>query len=315
MNDRLLNVIKICVSVGLLALLIYVLDFQESLAALKQIDVAYLIVAFLLFQVTLVIRAFRWRALLRAVSVDVPYHRLLYLYYVGTFFNTFLPSGFGGDAIKMFELGRYSQRASESVGTVLVDRVAGLAVLCAMGLVVLPFAYPLLPRDAVLLLLVASGGGVLATWLLFQKRLANWLLSLMPGAIRQKLEGLYEAIHTCGTGAIWRAMLISVLFNVILFTVNYFLALSLDVHLSYVYFVAFMPVLSLSMLIPSVGALGTREGAYVLTFGSAGVSEPIAFAMSLGFYVVNVLTGIIGAALYALNALRGLGDKGKVSSD
>ncbi len=306
MSDRLLNVIKICISLALLAVLIWVLDVEASLQALRQIDLGYFAIAFLLYQLTLMIRAKRWGSLLEAVSIEVPYHRLLYLYYVGTFFNTFLPSAFGGDAIKMFELGRYTQRVSESVGTVLVDRVAGLAALCAMGLVVLPFAYPLLPQGTALIALAASGGVVVATWLLFQERLAEIFFSWMPGAVRKKLEEVYDAVHSCGRGAIWQAMLISLAFNLILFTATYCLALALDVRISYLYFVAFMPVISLSMMIPSVGALGTREGAYVLMFGSAGVSEPIAFAMSLSFYIIEVLTGLIGAGLYAVNAVRGL---------
>ena len=60
------------------------------------------------------------------------------------------------------------------------------------------------------------------------------------------------------------------------------------------------------MLIPSVGALGTREGAYVLLFGSTGVDEPLAIALSLSFYLVNVMTGAIGAILYAGSAVSGL---------
>ncbi len=79
--------------------------------------------------------------------MEVPLRRLLYLYYVGNFFNTFLPSGFGGDAVKMYELARYSRRGSESVGTVLVDRLTGIIVLFVMGLVVWPFVYRDLPGN------------------------------------------------------------------------------------------------------------------------------------------------------------------------
>lgn len=258
----------------------------------------------------MLIRAFRWRYLLQAVDVPVPIHRLLYLYYVGSFFNTFLPSGFGGDAVKMYELSRYSRRASESVGTVLVDRLAGIIVLFVMGLAVWPFTYRDLPADSAWVLLAVSGGGLLASWLLFQRRLADPLLRIIPGKVGAKVAELYAAIHAAGTGALWRALGASVVFNVVLFTLNYFIALALDVHLPFVYFIAFMPILSLSLLIPSVGALGTREGAYVLLFGAAGVAQPVAMAMSLTFYLINVLTGLIGIALYAIDAARGLRSRG-----
>ena len=75
------------------------------------------------------LRAVRWLVLLRAPDIDVPLGRLVRLYYVGTFFNIFLLSGFGGDAIRMIELARHSQKTPEAIGTVLVDRATGLWVL------------------------------------------------------------------------------------------------------------------------------------------------------------------------------------------
>lgn len=104
----------------------------------------------------------------------------------------------------------------------------------------------------------------------------------------------------------WKALGVSVVFNLILFLMNHMVALALDTSIPFLYFVAFMPVVSLSMLLPSFGALGTPEGAYVLLFGTAGVSEPVAIAMSLAFYLINVLTGLVGGVLYAINALSGL---------
>lgn len=309
MKNRLFNLAKLVISIGLLALLFRLYDFRQSWAALKGMDWRYFALAFFCFEISQVVRAFRWKFLLDAVGVPVPVHRLTYLYYVGTFFNTFLPSGFGGDAIKMVELARYSKHTSESVSTVVVDRLAGIIMLFIMGLIALPFTYGALPPVERMFLLIASVGGLLASWLLFQRKLADVLLRFMPRKIRATLESLYNALHTCGVRALWKSLAVSALFNITLFSLNYFIALALDVHLPFAYFVAFMPILSLSMLIPSVGALGTREGAYVLLFGAAGVSQPVAIAMSLAFYVINVLTGLIGAVLYAVDAALSLRSK------
>ena len=306
MKKRLLNLAKLLISVVLLALLFRVFDFQRSLDALRGIDWAMLLLAFALFQASLLIRSFRWRSLLEALDVHVPIHRLLYLYYVGAFFNTFLPSGFGGDAVKMYELARYSDKGAESVGTVLVDRLAGIIVLFIMGLLVLPFTFASLPSGQAWILLGTSLVGLLASWAIFQKRLVTWALRIVPGKVGAKISELYEAIHICGTGALLKAMAISALFNVALFGLNYALALGLGVRIPFFYIVAFMPILSLSMLIPSVGALGTRESAYALLFGMAGVDESLAIAISLAYYVINVATGAIGALLYGIAALRGM---------
>jgi len=305
-RKRLLSLLKLAISLGLMLVLFYLFDLSESWAALQQMDVGYFVAAFFLFLLGIVLRAVRWRFLLDALAVPVPLHRLVYLYFIGTFFNTFLPSGFGGDAVKTYELARYTRRISESLGTVLVDRLAGIIVLFAAGLLSLPFAYRSLPQAEAILLLVASSGGLIATWVLFQQSLADRVLNLVPARFRGKLQSFYQAIHTCGTRALWKALAISLIFNTMLFFTNFIIAMALDTHIPFTYFVAFMPILSLSLLLPSFGALGTRESAYVLLFGAAGVAEPVAIAMSLTFYLINVLTGLIGGALYAINALVGL---------
>ncbi len=306
MKNRLFSLIKLTVSAGLLVLLFTLFDVGEAWDALRQMRPVYMVAAFCLFQATLLLRSVRWKLLLKALSIDVPLGRLLHLYYVGTFFNTFLPSGFGGDAVKMVELARYSRKSSASIGTVLVDRLTGIIVLFVMGLVAWPFAHRSLPQRESLILLAASAGGLLASWLLFRRRLVAPLLHRLPQRVAVRLESLYDAVHTCGTGALWQAIGVSVAFNLVLFTIHYAVAMALNVQVPLLYFVVFMPLLSLSMLLPSVGALGTREGAYVLLFGIAGVAEPMAIAMSLSFYILNVLTGLIGSVLYALEALVGL---------
>jgi hypothetical protein len=304
LRKQLGNLVKLLISIGLLLMLSRLVDPQAALAVLADADLAMMALAVVLFQATQVIRAYRWRALLRAVDVDVPVWRLVYLYYVGTFFNTFLPSGFGGDAVKMYELNRYSHKGSESVGTVLVDRLVGLVALFGLGLLAWPFAVRALPRLEGFILLGVCCAGLAGSWLLFQRRLVERLLRVLPGKVGVAMNRLYAAVHACGTRALWRALGYSVIFNVVLFAMVYVIGLALGVHLPFLYFAALMPIISLSMLIPSVGALGTREGAYVLAFANTGLTTaPKAIAMSLGFYLVNVITGVIGALLYAANAI------------
>ncbi|MGM0399883.1 MAG: lysylphosphatidylglycerol synthase transmembrane domain-containing protein [Chloroflexota bacterium] len=303
MKNKIYSLIKLTISIGLLLLLFTLFDFRESWEALRGMDYRYFGLAFLLFQSGLVIRSFRWHFLLDAVQVSVPIHRLLYLYYVGEFFNTFLPSGLGGDAVKMYELARHSQKRSEAVGTVFLDRVAGLVVLSAMGLAVLPLAPKSLPQQQIVVLGLASLMGLAGPWLLLQRRLAERIIGVMPNILRHKAQSLYDAVHTSGTHALWKALLVSIPFTIILFALNFSLALGLGIEIPFFYFVIFMPLLSLTLLLPSVGALGTRETAYVLLFGSAGISEPMAIALSLSLYFITACSGIIGALLYALDSI------------
>ena len=72
-------------------------------------------------------------------------------------------------------------------------------------------------------------------------------------------------------------------------------------------FVAFAPILAMSLLLPSVGGLGVREEVHRLLYGTVSVANSTAVAMSLStFGVQTLLPGIVGAVLYALEGAAGL---------
>ena len=146
MRKQLFNVLKIVVSAGLMIyLLVFQVDLERLWQVVSQARWAYLIVAMMLMILGTALRAVRWQVLLQAVDMTVPLKRLVYLYFVGAFFNIFLPTGLGGDAVKMAELARSTRRAPEAIGTTLVDRATGLWVLFVLALLALPFSYTLLP--------------------------------------------------------------------------------------------------------------------------------------------------------------------------
>ncbi len=84
------------------------------------------------------VRAYRWGLLLRGIKSNVNYRRLVELYFAGSFFNTFLPSGFGGDAVRIIEVAK-DVPARIAAGTVIVDRLTGIMALLILALVALPF--------------------------------------------------------------------------------------------------------------------------------------------------------------------------------
>jgi uncharacterized protein (TIRG00374 family) len=309
MKNRLFDLLKIGLSLGLLALLFTRIGIGEAMGAIRDMDLGAFAAAFLLFLLGVLIRAYRWQGLLEALHLHVPLKRLVVLYFVGSFFNTFLPTGVGGDVVRVYELSRDSQRTPESVGTVFVDRLAGLVVLFALALVALPFSGGLITTQLRLAILAIAGGGILAGWLLFQQTLADRLLGMLPfgDRLRGKLMELYQAVHACGTGAMGRALGVSLLFNLLLISVVAVLALGLDIRVSLWYFLLFVPLVSFSLTLPiSISGLGVRETTFVLLFGQAGVEQPQALALSLAFYAVAVATGLVGGALYALEGMRGL---------
>ncbi|MHC4606237.1 MAG: lysylphosphatidylglycerol synthase domain-containing protein, partial [Planctomycetota bacterium] len=63
----------------------------------------------------------RWRWL------SAPFGRVLCISFAGAFFNLFLPGAAGGDIAKAVLSARGEERKAAIVGTILLDRVIGLA--------------------------------------------------------------------------------------------------------------------------------------------------------------------------------------------
>ncbi len=304
------NILRILISVGVLFFLFReIVSLDETLEVLLQADLCYLLTAFLLFLLSLVIRAYRWLVLLRGLDPMVPFGRLLRLYFVGTFFNAFLPTSFGGDVVRAMELTRHTN-SSAAIGTVLLDRMTGLLVLFVMGLVVLPFHAASLEPWLVWLLLIVAGGGLIAGALVLEGRFLRRLTEGLPApfslAGQGSLAGVYAAVTSCGRQAILSAFAVSVAFNVINVLINWLCGQAMGTEIDLGYFFVVTPLLSVSGLVPSIGGWGVREAVSTAIFAPAGASANVATALAMALGGITLMVGLIGGVLYGIERLRSL---------
>ncbi len=319
MKDRVLSIIKIVLSLGLLAFVLIQVGLQETIANIRGADLRFFAAAFGLYVITLVVRAYRWRVLLKDVEIKLPFARLVILYFVGAFFNNFLPSSVGGDVVKMYEITKHSQRGANAVGTVLMDRATGLLVVLVIALVALPLGISkgIAPEIAALTVALAVGGwgGIAIFW---RVDVDKWLArfnAVLPAAlvnwgvyrqITAKLVELHRAITAHTLRALAKTCAVALVFNILLIGIVYLLALSLGIDLAFGYFLLYVPLVTFVQAIPiSWGGLGIREGGYVYFFGQAGVGAATATSLSLLFYAVMLFSGLIGGIFYAVEGARG----------
>jgi len=309
MKKKLFNVLKIVVSAGLMIyLLVFQVDMEELWYAICQAHWGYLAAAAGLMIMGTALRAVRWQVLLQALDIEVPLRRLVHLYFVGAFFNIFLPTGLGGDAIRMAELTRSTGRAPEAIGTTLVDRATGLWVLFVLALLALPFSYTLLPPGWAPIIALGTLGGTLGGWIVMGTPLIPWLGSKVRLPGQEKLERFYRSVSQLGYRALGKACVVSLAFDVLLIAFNMLIAYGLDVEQPLGIFVLFTPIISFSLALPiSVGGLGVREQTYVLLFSSLAVPDAVAVGMSLTNYTLtNLVVGLLGGVLYAIEGTKGL---------
>ena len=310
--------LKIVLSVSL----IYFLYRKTPLIEMKEVlglcNVALLSLVFCILLVNTSLSALKWQILLRSDNIGIPLHKLIVSYLIGSFFNLFLPSNIGGDSYRIYDIMQKSGEGVRTAASVFADRLSGFLALTIVSLlssvvVALRLGRPLLILfpSAVLCLLG------LAIFLLWQKKPVLWLckvthLDRSPQVLRF-FDKFFAAFARYGSepGTIAKVMLISFLFQFLLIVAVYWMALSIQAQVPFIYFLAFVPLITLMEAVPiSVYGIGVRDMGYVFFFGFAGMGEIQTRTLALVFLIVTLCYSLLGGGLY-LGRVLAAGRAGK----
>ncbi len=118
------------------------IDFTTALKALLQANWLLLIVAVLLLAFSKLQSAWRLNIYFKNINLHLPTWQNIKLYWLGMFYNLFLPGAISGDAYKVVLLNRkYKAPYKKTSAAVLLDRFSGLLalgiILAAYGIIVL----------------------------------------------------------------------------------------------------------------------------------------------------------------------------------
>lgn len=138
MNKKILKaLLKIGVSFLLLYLVSKKIEFSQIFELYKKSQPLYIILAVFLFITSQLISSFRLNYILHHYKFNLHHISNLKLYFVGMFYNFFIPSGIGGDAYKVFILHKeFDWNIKQLTKCILVDRIIGLlAIICLFILI------------------------------------------------------------------------------------------------------------------------------------------------------------------------------------
>ncbi len=315
--------LKLVVSGLLLGVVVFAVDPDEALVAVRAADATDLLKGLLLILLAYLSNGLRLYWLSRAAGARVPPTSFAVSYAVGLFFNGLLPTGVGGDAIRVVLLGRQGYPWGALVLSSLVDRWFGLVAVLAIGgaaLLLAPEQTPLRVQSsgiigAILLLGAVMGGLALpfAEWALPRLALHVLPVSLVGGmeAARTSLRALLSRRALLPGG-----MALSVLSHVFIILAYVSCGASLVTGVSATqYFVAIPVVMLLHALPISLGGLGVRELGTVGVLVWMGAGQQTAMTLSLvllALYWVSVLPGLLLALAMGLS-WRDIKGSGRVS--
>lgn len=293
--------LTLAVRIAVSALIVWYLfrsaNVLETLQSVLGTDHRVWIPAIWLYLLGQVVCAYKWKVIAGTAGFRNSFPHCLSYYFIGMFFNLFLPTTVGGDVVKCYYLSADDPRGrtAPAIYTVLVERFTGLAVIIWMltGAAFLPAGRDI-PPVLKALLLIASVLVLVVTP--FVPALSMALFKRFSWA-RTMLRDI--RVYWRNPGMIAAALFWSLVFHLLFIAVHVIIgkAVGIEVPVSY-YFIVY-PAATLAGFIPlALNGIGPREGAYIYLFSLIGIRQADALAFGILWLGVMVCGNLTGALFY-----------------
>ena len=264
-------------------------------------DRAWLAVAPIFLLLQIVFGSERWRSILCALMRGPPpsMASALAVFYASIFFN-YLPVGtVGGDVARIWLARRFSCSLSQTVLSILVDRVLTVAALIMIALATLatisgPFAATAWLGGAVILVVGAVGILLLG---LIERMLGQWRHRRLIHFVLRMAEELRRLTKRSGLIALGFALASGVCSGV----GAYCIARSLGIGIGPLAMIAVTAIMTLVVALPiSVAGWGVREMSLVALLGLLGIGREAALALSVELGLIGTLLSLPGGVVWLM---------------
>lgn len=298
--------LRALVSVVLVALLIWKVNWYDFIKVLGLLSPLYLFVPIIGYYLNIGFSASKWKIILDHMGIERSRGRLYTIYLTGAFFGNFLPTTIGGDGYRFLKLRSEQEEASIPLfSSIVLERAYGyltllflhflLAALHWKRIIALPI---LILVEAGIIVLI-----VLMTMLWVQRgRIKNFL---SRWSIFGKLEGIESILKIRNPKVILASVFLSLLFvlNCGIGLAMYYMAVGSPVDWTYILFVS--TVINLAGALPiTVNGLGLVEMLQVALLSYEGISIEAVFAVALISRVLAILLSLPGAGGYLEGSYR-----------
>lgn len=267
--------IKLLLKIAITAICIWYvsgkIDFTKAGTALQKANWYWLLLALILFVVSKLVAAYRLNIYFRNIKVRLTEQSNLKLYWLGMFYNLFLPGSIGGDAYKVVLLKkRFDAPYKKATAAVLLDRFSGLL---GLGLILAIYAILVLDKTIYIFILVAGALlGVAILYFIINRWLKDFISSFFPTLLLGLLVQAAQVV--C-------AYLIMA-------------ALGIPAHITEFIFI-FLVSSVVSVLPLTIGGLGIREVVFLEGSAYFGLPQETSVVISILFYLITLFTSAWGA--------------------
>lgn len=301
--------LKVLVSLGFLAWIIFTTDWNQVLFYLDKIAIWKLVLYIILILVGIVISAHKWRIL--AEFKDIKTHTFgdYYRFYLtGTFINNFMPSFIGGDTFRAYQIGKPEKKYIEAASSVMADRITGF-----IGMAILALLFSFVNIQTTLhnrLLLLIDFILILAFVLdILIAKTKNWgLWKKILERIPQKIARFIIEVQDYSTNS--QILTSSIIWGVIFQFVgvaiaNFLLFWALGIQINIIDYLSVIFLISLISSIPiTINNIGLKEWAYVTFFGIYGLNSSAVVTVAILSRFIQMFISFFALPTY-LKAKKG----------
>lgn len=263
--------LKIAVTVLCLWYVSGKIDFSKAGTALKNANWLFLFLALLAFIISKLLSAIRLNIYFKDINIHLPTWDNIKLYWLGMFYNLFLPGSISGDAYKVIVLTKkYNVPYKKTTAAVLLDRFSGLL---GLGLILAVYSVLVLDQKLYVIgIVVGAILGVVALYLVIRFYLKDFISSFFPTLVLGTLVQASQVV--C-------AYLIMA-------------ALGIPAHVTE-YIFLFLVSSVVSVLPLTIGGLGIREVVFLEGSTYFGLFQETSVVISILFYLITLFTSSWGA--------------------
>lgn len=273
-NKRWLNLLKLIAKIlfssFFLFLVLRKIQFSDLIDRFNHSNPYWILLAALFFTLSKWVSAIRLNHFFRNTGLHLSDKDNTRLYWLGMFYNMFLPGGIGGDGYKIFVLNRkYEVAIKKLFWAVFLDRVSGVVALGILSgvLALLIFKQALVIIFVILFLVVAA----VIYYFVYRRYFSEFLPSF----------GITN----------WEGMLVQLLQLVCAACIMK--AIGVQDH--YLEYLLVFLVSSVVAIFPfTIGGLGARELTFYYGALYFGLSKPIAITISFWFYLITLVVSLLG---------------------
>ena len=286
---------KVIISFSLIYYLLSTNDIDFIFSSLLNSNYLYFSLSVLFIVLNYVFSSIRWKYLVIDSKIKLSY--MIKLYFIGSFFNNFLPTSIGGDAYKILKLGQKIESKTDAFTATFLERFIGMLALIIISL----YGFSSLKNVDIFNFLIIFVALILSFIIFliyypkfkFKPNFLNKIFTIMDKIHASFIKyKKYPKIIAFSFISSLFVQFFSVLSQVFIFK-----SLAVDIPFEFALFS--FPVIFLSgYAIPSVNGIGSQEVLYTTFFTQIGITSGLIIASSFLYHIARLIVSLVGGLFY-----------------